>query len=166
VADPDYSPNSWGPIIGLLLPEKTLNGLASFTNLEGRMVLEDVGTAKKAASLTFDEFEKALLPELREKFENDSKTAYRLDQAYPPAYYYGATSIMEEVSKGTLPEKFTNLPFPKLYVYGDENEHLKSIESVSGIPTIAIRNAGHFMMKDNPEEFYMKLDQFIAEDNN
>ena len=48
--------NSWGPIIALLLPQATLTKLASFVNLEGRMVIDDVGNARKAADVSFQEF--------------------------------------------------------------------------------------------------------------
>lgn len=153
--------NSWGPLIGLLLPNATLTNLASFVNLEGRMVIDDVGNAKKAASVVFEEFEAAMLPEMKAKYGNDSKTAYRLDQALPLAYYNGAKSIVEVVGRGEFPEKFVSLACPKVYFYGDQNKHLKSLTVISSVPAIEISNAGHFMMKDNSEEFYLKLTTFL-----
>ena len=154
--------NSWGPIIGLQLSAEILGSLASFVNLEGRMVIEDVGNAKKAAALPFTEFEQTFWPEMKQKTSHEPKTAYRLDDALPQAYYNGAKSIVEIVGRGELPQKFMNLTCPKVYVYGDQNKHLKSLAAIGDTKKVAISNAGHFMMKDNPEEFYQKLAEFLV----
>lgn len=153
--------NSWGPIIGLLLPPETLAHLASFVNLEGRMVLDDVGNARKAAALSFGEFEQSFFPGMKEKYADPFKTAYRLDQALPLAYYNGAKSIVEVVSQGELPGRFLGLSCPKAYMYGDQNVQLKSITALAGVKMIEVTGSGHFMMKDNPAEFYAKLAEFI-----
>jgi pimeloyl-ACP methyl ester carboxylesterase len=153
--------NSWGPLIGLQLPGELLSSLASFVNIEGRMVIEDVGNAKKAASVSFAEFEQSFFPEIKSKYAGDPKTAYKLDEALPQAYYRGARSIVETVSRGTLPDQFVSLSCPTLYMYGDQNSQLKSLTVIPGVPTIEISRAGHFMMKENPAEFYATLSEFL-----
>ena len=153
--------NSWGPLIGLLLPKATLAKLASFINLEGRLVIDDVGNAKKATEVSAEEFEHTFWPEFRAKHHYDTKTAYLLDWALPQAYYQGAQSIVEHVRHDNFPKKFLELTCKKAYVHGDQNRHLKSLSVIPGVPTIEISNAGHFMMKDSPVEFYQKLADFF-----
>ncbi len=155
--------NSWGPLIGLLLPEATLAKLASFINLEGRLVIDDVGNAKKATTVSPEEFERTFWPELTAKYHYDTKTAYLLNWTLPQAYYQGARSIVEHISHDNFPERFLRLTCTKAYVYGDQNRHLKSLTVIPGVATIEISNAGHFMMKDNPKEFYQKLANFLAQ---
>lgn len=156
--------NSWGPIIALLMSETTLSKLVSFVNVEGRMVFEDMGGSRKAASKSFDEFVNDLFPEMQAKHRDDSLTAYRLDDASPKAYHDGAISLAHLVQEQDFAEKFTSLTCKKVYMFGDENSDLQSIAAVAPIKTVEITGAGHFMMKENPDSFYKSLADFLKAD--
>ena len=156
--------NSWGPIIALLMPEETLSKLASFVSVEGRMLFEDMGGSRKAAAKSFDEFVSDLFPAMQAKHRGNLVTAYRLDDASPKAYHEGATSLAQLGQEQDFAEKFKSLSCKKVYMFGDQNSGLQSIAAIAPVETVEIEDAGHFMMKENPDSFYESLADFLKAD--
>lgn len=156
--------NSWGPIIALLMSKTTLSKLASFVNVEGRMLFEDMGGSRKAASKSFDEFASDLFPAMQAKHRGNPVTAYRLDDASPKAYHEGAISLAQLVQEQDFAQEFKSLACKKIYMFGDQNSDLQSIAAVAPVQKMEIQDAGHFMMKENPNSFYKSLVDFLKAD--
>lgn len=156
--------NSWGPIIALLMSETTLSKLSSFVNVEGRMVFDDMGGSRKAASKSFHEFTSDFFPEMQAKHRSNPVTAYRLDDASPKAYHEGAISLAQLVQERDFAKMFKLLSCKKVYMFGDQNSGLQSIAAIAPVQTIEIQDAGHFMMKENPDSFYKSLVDFLKAD--
>lgn len=156
--------NSWGPIIALRMSEEALSKLASFANVEGRMLFEDMGGSRKAAAKSLDVFVHDLFPAMKAKHRDNPLTAYRLDDALPKAYHQGAISLAQLVQEQDFAENFKSLSCKKVYMFGDQNSGLQSIAAIAPVQAIKVEDAGHFMMKENPDSFYESLTDFLKAD--
>jgi pimeloyl-ACP methyl ester carboxylesterase len=58
---------------------------------------------------------------------------------------------------------FIDLKIKKYYVFGEANRNLPVIRLLESVPKIQISKSGHFMMIDNPEEFYQKLSNLLSQ---
>ncbi len=88
-----------------------------------------------------------------------------LNKSDPHAFYESSKSLFKWSASGKLLNMFLKLKSEKstfIEVNNSEMEVLKSLKSK--IRTIPISNSGHFMMLDNPQEFYQKLINFIESD--
>ena len=56
---------------------------------------------------------------------------------------------------------FINLDIKKCYVFGEMNKNMPVIKILDNAPKMQISNSGHFMMIDNPQEFYQKLSNIL-----
>ena len=156
--------NSMGPILGMCMPTSTIASLASFINIESRLLREDCGNSAKAAALSYDEFLTTFWPALQEKVRTLSRTAYDLDHASPMAFHLGAKSVVSLAESGWSLKKYLTLPVPTIYFYGDDpaSVGMRGLEHIRGkIPMKKIPSSGHFMMLDNPTAFYEALAEFV-----
>lgn len=163
--------HSMGGSIGLLLTEMLGNKVEAFINLEGNLVSEDCGLlSRKTTSVSLNEFKNHVFDELREKFKTSPHKASQIwaawsEKADPLAFYRSAASLVQWSDSGILLEKFLKLPAKKYYLSGDREKQTlrkgKMFERLKHIPLIEIPNSGHFMMNDNPEDFYRILGETI-----
>jgi len=66
--------------------------------------------------------------------------------------------LLEWSESNELLEKFLNLKINKAYLYGVENSDMPVLKILEDkVKLIQISNSGHFMMLDNPIEFYNTL---------
>jgi pimeloyl-ACP methyl ester carboxylesterase len=152
--------HSMGGAIALLLPPELLNSAASFANVEGNLTSADCGLAsRRAAGVTYEKFKAEILPEYMVKFGK----YLSLDLASPIAYYRSACSLVEWSDSGKLLDKFLNLRCRKCYFYADQNRHGPSVAATGGMRQVEIKGSGHFIMDDNPGQFYAELAKFIGE---
>ncbi len=152
--------HSMGGAIGLLLPQKIPSRLKSIANIEGNLNPEDcVFGSRGVASVSYDVFVSEILPEFRRSSNTWMKNG--LDMANPYAFHESAKSLVSWSDSGKLLRAFHNLECRKIYIYGDENADHPTVASVEGVSKIKIESAGHFVMSDNPGEFYSELLGFI-----
>lgn len=155
--------NSMGPMIGLSMPSDIVASLASFTNIEARLCREDCGVSSEVESLSFQEFSTQFWPAFIAKIRNQSQTAYDPENALPEAFYRGAKSVLQLASSGWALKRFLELSVPKMYVYGDDRKsaNMRVLPHLQGkVPLKQISCSGHFLMLDNPQEFYGSLAEF------
>ena len=128
--------HSMGGMIGILLLERLGSKIKSFVNMEGNLVLSDCGMSREIIKLP-----------RKESPEND-------------AVYYSSKSIVKWAESEKLLDIFLKAKQKKLYLYGDRCK--EKIKSVKGkIEFAEISNSGHFMLRDNPEETYKKIEIFL-----
>lgn len=160
--------NSMGGAIGLLLAEKLSNKLISFTNVEGNLVSEDCGLlSRKTISVSFEEFRKSVFAELKSETKESNNKSSNLwlewnEKSNTLAFYSSSESLVKWSDSRKLLAKFKNLKTKKVYFYGDKNSEMKVLNELGNIRKIEISNSGHFVMNDNPEQFYTKLGDFIG----
>ncbi len=155
--------HSMGGAIGLLLPSALLNSALTFANLEGNLISKDCGiVSRKTISVSFQKFENELLPDLRALSKSLGEERFFLDSALPLGFYKSAESLVRWSDSGDLLSRFKNLRCRKSYFYGEKNSNLDVLHRLNTIEKVMIGRSGHFMMNDNPEEFYSRLRIFLS----
>ncbi len=160
--------HSMGGAIGLLLAEKLSDKLVSFTNIEGNLISEDCGLlSRKTISVPIEDFKNKVFDELKSSIAESKDKGLQLwlkwnEKSDTLAFYRSSESLVEWSDSGKLLEKFKNLKIKKVYIYGDRNSGMKVLDDLGDIKKIEISNSGHFVMNDNPEEFYTRLSDFIG----
>ncbi len=155
--------HSMGGAIGLLLPVSLLNTALTFSNLEGNLSSEDCGiVSQRTSSVSFQQFEKEVLIELKEMAKSLGDARFFLDSAMPFGFYKSAVSLVRWSDSGGLMSRFKNLSCKKSYFYGEENADAVALHRLESIDKIMIGSSGHFMMNDNPNEFYHHLFKFLS----
>lgn len=150
--------HSMGGAIGLLLSRKLLTSAISFVNIEGNLISEDCGLiSRETISVPYEHFEKKLFPDFRSRFGDKNIFGFSIDTASPQAFYQSAQSLVAWSDSGYLMERFKSLTCKKAYVYGHRNSGMEVLSELGDIPLIEIGDSGHFMMVDNPREFYEKI---------
>ena len=174
--------HSMGGAIGLLFSDDILNAAASFVSVEGNLIKEDCFLTRTSRDSLFDLFETKIFPNFTtkeiylsdEELKDDQKELitiirkyqrnFSLDQTSPHAFHKSSNSLVDYSDDGKLLETFKALTCKKAYFYGDKNATmpvLKELQQGDSIQKQSISNSGHFVMNDNPDEFYLRLLGFL-----
>ncbi len=155
--------HSLGGTVACLLPAAVLARLQSLVLVEGRLVVDSCSYSRLVSQLDEQDFVQRHYPAWRKRFLRESHLAQDLEEADPQAVYRSACSLYRRVRAGDLPARLAACPgVAKVFLYGDKNRSLGEREAVAGMPSIAIPQAGHFPMQDNPTAFYAALADVIA----
>ena len=155
--------HSMGGAIGLLLPAPLLDSVLTFANLEGNLSSEDCGiVSQKTVNVSFQKFEKEVLLEFKALSKSLGEGRFFLDSAFPLGFYKSAESLVHWSDSGELISRFKQLPCRKSYFYGENNADTIALHRLNSIEKIMIGCSGHFIMNDNPDEFYPRLSQFLS----
>ena len=103
-----------------------------------------------------------LLPDLRALSKSLGEGRFSLDSAFPLGFYKSAESLVRWSDSGDLLSRFKNLRCKKSYFYGEKNSDLDVLHRLNTIEKVMIGKSGHFMMNDNPDEFYSRLRTFLS----
>ena len=154
--------HSMGGAIGLLLPPALLKAALTFSNLEGNLSSEDRGiVSQKTTTVSMPVFESRVWPEIKALSKSLGEGRFFLESAMPAAFYKSAASLVQWSNSGKLLTRFKNLPCRKAYFYSEQNSHRLALHRLASIETIGISRSGHFLMNDNPAEFYPRLKTFL-----
>lgn len=152
--------HSMGGAIGLLLVENLGDSVASFTNIEGNLIAEDCGLiSRKTLDIPFEDFRDTVFDKFRSKGPHLWKKWSAKSDAL--GFYRTCESLVEWSDSRKLLDIFEKLEAEKIYVYGDENVDMEIISQLRDIRKMAVPNSGHFVMNDNPEEFYTLLCEIL-----
>jgi len=74
------------------------------------------------------------------------------------------TSMVELSDHGDLMNKFLALPFPRMFMYGEQNASLTYLPLLraNGVELAEIPHSGHFPMYSNPPVMWAKMADFQA----
>ena len=146
--------HSMGGAIALLLM-RTLNQVKSFFCMEGNLVAEDCTLSKRVASMPESKFVNEIYPLAPQKFR--CRGLPTDPDPSPVAVYRSAKSLVYWSTEGNLLGEFLQLPFPKYYFYGENNQHIAVLDRLQLIEVVKIPGGGHFMMLDNPHVTYHEI---------
>lgn len=154
--------HSMGGAVGLLLEEYLPNELASFVNIEGNMIGEDCGlVSRKTTTVSFEEFRDKIFDRIRNNGPEPWKELSVTSDAL--GFYRSCESLVEWSDSEKLLDRYLHLETTKAYIYGDQNSDMEIVERLGDTRKIAIPGSGHFVMNDNPVEFYQRLHEVIGE---
>lgn len=153
--------HSMGGTIALLLPERTLSRLGSLILVEPRLLESSCGIGAEAAKFTYEEFMSGAFAWIQRRLSNDQQAAYDMKRADPAAFYHSSCSLVDWTRGRKMLDRFEAAPCRKVFIYGAENRHLEEVEEISSDLKMEIGHSGHFVMRDNPDDFYRQSATFI-----
>lgn len=158
--------HSMGGMIGTLLLASCGDSIQSFINMEGNLVLADCDASLQAIATVFEIFRHSHYPQLKQQLQHSPEPSalcrhQGLAQIPDYAYYQSAQSIVAWAKSGQLRDQFLHAPQRTLFIYGDHNHGKTDALTGSTVQRIAIPNAGHFMMFDNPPATLAAITQFL-----
>jgi len=152
--------HSMGGAVGLLLDQRVLHKIGSFSNLEGNLISEDCDMfSRRVLKFSPEKYASALFP--RQKRAFDGHPVFDFENTTPIAVYKSSESLVRWSESGELLSSFLDLKCRKAYFYGEENRAMPILQKLKNTALIEIPSAGHCMMSDNPAEFSRKLIDFI-----
>ncbi len=163
--------HSMGGAIALLLIDLSPHRIVTFTNVEGNLFNTDCSVSRSAiTSRSFESFKQSLFTRLKyfDILKTDRGTrlwAEWIEKSDPTAFNKSAESLVHWTDSGMLLKKFKSCTCRKIYFCGEKNSHRKVLDHISEIKKVSISMSGHFPMNDNPEEFYLKLSEFVSEES-
>ncbi|MGI9343742.1 MAG: alpha/beta fold hydrolase [Gammaproteobacteria bacterium] len=157
--------HSMGGSVAMLLPQTTARRLDSVVLVEGRLLRSSCGIAAEAAGATIEGFEAEVYPRFRRRVASDRRAAFDLDRADEQAFYLSSRSLIAHTGGAGLVANFAALTCRKTFVFGADNAHLDELKSLDAGAVRAVANAGHFVMNDNPRDFYRLLAGIAGDDS-
>jgi len=163
--------HSFGGAVGLLAAEQIGAKLKTFVNVEGNLIGEDCGIlSRKTISVPYEDFRKTLFGQLQEMMAASDEKGSQLwvtwsKKTDPYAFYKSAESLVVWSDSDKLIKIFQSLSVKKTYIYGEKNfsSLTKQLNQLQHIPSYGISESGHFVMNDNPREFYSKLLEILQQ---
>lgn len=156
--------HSMGGLTALLLADIIPDRVLSFVDIEGNIAPEDcflsrqiISYAHKDSKLFFDAFIE------RARTSNAYGSALYASSLKHKVQHQAVKGIFESMVElsdhGNLMEKFLSLPFPKCFMYGDQNKALTYLPHIEkhGVHLAEIENCGHFPMYSNPIQMWQSI---------
>jgi pimeloyl-ACP methyl ester carboxylesterase len=161
--------HSMGGLTALLLAHSQPERVLSFTDIEGNVAPEDCFLSRQVveypadtAEVFFDDF---IERTWHSPFYACPLYAASLKHKVRAEAVTSIFSSMVQLSDhGDLMTKFLSLPFPRMFMYGEQNASLSYLAHLRehGVRLAEISHSGHFPMYSNPVETWERLDKFIA----
>ncbi|MEM7347590.1 MAG: alpha/beta hydrolase [Chloroflexota bacterium] len=160
--------HSMGGLTALMLAHQNPDRVLSFTNIEGNIAPEDCFLSRQII-----EYPAANADEFFERFiERTLHTPAYSSPLYSASLRHkvradaveGIFSSMVSLSDhGALMDKFLNLPCPKMFMYGDQNNDLSYLSYIKsqGVRLSEITACGHFPMYANPPMMWREIADFL-----
>jgi pimeloyl-ACP methyl ester carboxylesterase len=160
--------HSMGGLTALLLAHRNPARVRSFIDIKGNLAPEDCFLSRQIFLFPSDDPEVFL-----EAFMMRTATA----QSYGSPLYASTLrarvrvaavrpifeSMVRLSDEADLLGMFLALPFPKMFMFGEENRSLSYLPRLEkeGVELAQIRESGHFPMYSNPVEMYRRMASFL-----
>lgn len=161
--------HSMGGLTALQLAIETPSLPLSFIDIEGNVAPEDCFLSRQIIDYPADNPEEFfdLFIKRTEETPSFSHRLYGVSLRYKvrAGAVGGIFRSMAQLSdSGNLMESFINLPFPKMFVYGEQNRTLSYLSKLeeNGVTLAEIPHSAHFPMYANPPAFWDAIGQFLA----
>ncbi|MCG7586042.1 alpha/beta fold hydrolase [Photobacterium sp. OFAV2-7] len=161
--------HSMGGLTALLLASMLSERVLSFTNIEGNIAPEDCFLSRQIVeypALSDEQFFDSFI-ERTSQSEDYASALYAASLRHKVKIdaVRGIFSSMVELSDhGRLMDTFLGLPFPRMFMYGEQNNHLSYLDHIKshGVRLARISHCGHFPMYSNPTEMWQSIYCMVA----
>jgi pimeloyl-ACP methyl ester carboxylesterase len=161
--------HSLGGLTALLLAHREPGRVLSFVNIKGTLAPEDCAPIRHVLS---QQDSGDLFLRFAEGLRGATGYSSGLYAAnLPHKVRRGAVpgifrSVVEHADRGDLLQKFLALPFPKMYLYGEECASLSYLPFLdsNGVELAEIPHSGHLPMYSNPVATWKRIAAFYAGD--
>ena len=161
--------HSMGGLTALMLAHHYPNRVLSFTDIEGNIAPEDcflsrqiINYPSSSATEFFDEF--IMRTRHAPHYASALYSASLRHKVRADAVKAIFTSMVELSDDGDLMAKFLSLSCPKMFMYGEQNQHLSYLSHIEreGVRLAERPNCGHFPMYSNPVSMWHHIAQNIT----
>jgi pimeloyl-ACP methyl ester carboxylesterase len=161
--------HSMGGLTALMLAHEDPARVLSFTDIEGNVAPEDCFLSRQVVDYPADTAE-AFFAEFIERawhspYSSCPLYAASLKHKVRAEAVRGIfTSMVQLSDHGDLMAKFLSLPFPRMFMYGEQNASLSYLPHLRdhGVRLAEISHSGHFPMYSNPVEMWEQLSTFVS----
>lgn len=161
--------HSMGGLTALMLAQACPQRVLSFTDIEGNLASEDCFLSRQIVDHPSED---------AERFLDDFIERARHAPAYASALYAASLrhkvragavggifrSMVDLSDNGDLMSRFLGLPFPRMFMYGEQNAMLSYLQHIreQGVILAEIPECGHFPMYSNPVQMWQAIAAFHA----
>ncbi|WP_203614393.1 alpha/beta hydrolase [Streptomyces sp. SID13726] len=161
--------HSMGGLTGLLLAHLEPDRVLSFVDIEGNVAPEDCFLSRQILTHPSDDAED-FLADFTERARRAPQFASALYAAGLPhkvradAVRAIFESMVDLSDHGDLMTKFLSLPFPRMFLYGEQNASLSYLTKLAanGVELAEIAQSGHWPMYSNPVATWERIADFHA----
>ncbi|AQH01438.1 alpha/beta hydrolase [Burkholderia sp. KK1] len=160
--------HSMGGLTSLMLSAQLPQRVLSFTDIEGNIAPEDCFLSRQidqypanSAAQFFDDFiDRALHAPAFASALYAASLRHKVRAEAVPGIF---NSMVELSDTGDLMRKFLELPFPCMFMYGEQNSNLSYLSYIEreGVELAEIPHCGHFPMYSNPVVMWKAIADFI-----
>ncbi|GAA3777584.1 hypothetical protein GCM10022403_010460 [Streptomyces coacervatus] len=161
--------HSMGGLTALMLAHQEPYRVLSFVDIEGNVTPEECFLSRQIVThpAADDEgFFNGFVERARRSTESSSAlyAASLLHKVRPGAVRGIFESMVELSDHGDLLAKFLSLPFPRLFMYGEQNAHLSYLPELAanGVELAEVPHSGHWPMYANPVWMWDRIAAFHA----
>ncbi|MEM7222668.1 MAG: alpha/beta hydrolase [Pseudomonadota bacterium] len=162
--------HSMGGLTALMLAGESPHQVLSFTDIEGNLAPEDCFLSRQAFDHPADDPE-AFMDAFAERAWHSPTLSHPLfaaavrQKVRPEAVGPILRSMVDCSENGRLMARFTGLPCPRMFVYGEQNRTLSYLGTLlrQGVQLAEIERAGHWPMYANPQALWTRLGQFVEQ---
>ena len=162
--------HSMGGLTGLLLAHADPSRVLSFVDIEGNVAPEDCFLSRQVVTYPSDDaqgfFDDFIERTRRSPFFSSALYAANLRHKVRPGAVRGIFESMVQLSdNGDLMSKFLALPFPRMFMYGEQNSSLSYLPTLAsgGVELAEIPSSGHFPMYSNPVAMWRRIAGFLSQ---
>lgn len=160
---------SMGALTALELSHKHPKRALSFTNIKGILAPEDCFLSRQIFNYPASDdeafFNDFIERTARAPFYGSAMYAVSLRLKSQPKSVRPIFSSMVQLSdKDQLLEKFLALPFPRIFMFGEQYDSLSYLPTLAaaGIHLARIKDSGHFPMYSNPPAMWQHIEKAVA----
>jgi pimeloyl-ACP methyl ester carboxylesterase len=161
--------HSMGGLTALILAHQAPDRVLSFVDIEGNLAPEDCFLSRQVITHAADGPERFLdefIERMRHSpFFSSALYAASLRHKVRARAVRGIfTSMVELSDHGDLMKKFLALPFPRMFMYGEQNASLSYLLLLraNGVELAEIPHSGHFPMYSNPPAMWERIGSLQA----
>ncbi|CAM5369704.1 alpha/beta fold hydrolase [Streptomyces purpurascens] len=161
--------HSMGGLTALLLAHQEPGRVIGFVDIEGNVAPEDCFLSRQIITHPSDDPE-SFLADFTERVRSSTEFGAALYAAsvrhkVRPGAVRGIFESMVDLSDhGDLMTTFLALPFPRMFLYGEQNSSLSYLKELAahGVELAEIPYSGHWPMYSNPVEMWERIARFQA----
>ena len=161
--------HSMGGLTALMLAHQHPEQVAGFINIEGNVAPEDCFLSRQIISHPHTDPHE-FLRLFADRVRNSRYYASRLYAATLPHRVRAAAvrpifeSMVDLSDDGDLLDRFTTLPAPVMFMYGEQNNTLSYLADLQrcGVELAEISDSAHFPMYSNAPEMWRRIENFVV----
>jgi pimeloyl-ACP methyl ester carboxylesterase len=161
--------HSMGGLTGLLLADRDPARVVGFVDIEGNVAPEDCFLSRQIISHPHPD-PGGFLEEFADRVWSSAESSSALYAASLPykvraeAVRPIVESMVELSDHGRLMERFLALPFPRMFVYGEQKRSLSYLPTLAthGVELAEIPYSGHWPMYSNAPEMWSRISEFVT----